>query len=82
MDIKKSAILSRPQVEEAVAAKLKVMADSIFPEMFQVTPDIPSLHNDGQMPILDLKVWVNNDNMILHTFYAKPVSYNGLIRAD
>lgn len=50
--------------------------------MFRVVADLPSRYEDNKMPILDLKVWVNSNNMIMHEFYMKPVAYKGLIRSN
>ena len=36
----------------------------------QLELDVPSLHDDGKLPILDLKVWIE-DNQIRHIFYKK-----------
>ena len=37
-------------------------------ESTQLEYDCPSLHADNKMPILDLKVWVNEQNTIMHEF--------------
>ena len=39
----------------------------------QMTYDVPENHSDGKMPVLDLKIWVEN-NKIYYTFYKKDVS--------
>ena len=40
----------------------------------QLEFDCPSLHEDGKMPIFDLKCWTNRAaNRILHEFYNKDV---------
>ena len=44
-----------------------------FHESTQLEYDCPSLHDDEKMPILDLKVWVNESNTITHEFTAKKV---------
>ena len=46
--------------------------------------DVPSNHKDGKMPILDLKVWLEEDmsnrrHLIMHEFYAKEVSSKSVI---
>ena len=43
-------------------------------ESTQLEYDCPPMHDDGKMPILDLKVWVNEKNVVKHEFYAKDVS--------
>ena len=43
----------------------------------QFTTDIPSNHEDGKMPVLDIKVWVevmDGQPKLLHTFYKKTVA--------
>ena len=49
----------------------------------QLEIDVPSNHNDGKMPILDLKVWLEEDVsnrkcQIMHEFYAHG-QLNGLL---
>ena len=39
----------------------------------QLGLDVPLLHFDGKLPILDLKVWVE-DNQIRHIFYRREVA--------
>ena len=39
----------------------------------QLTFDAPSLHPDGKMPVLDMKIWVE-ENRIKYTFYNKEVA--------
>ena len=36
--------------------------------------DYPSNHADGKMPLLDLKIWVNERNKIVHEFYSKSMA--------
>ena len=51
-------------------------------ESTQLEYDCPSMHDDGKMPILDLKVWVNETNVIKHEFYAKDVSSKSVIHRN
>ena len=39
----------------------------------QRTFDVPDNHSDGKMPVLDLKIWIKN-NQVMYTFYKKEVS--------
>ena len=39
----------------------------------QMTFDVPDNHSDGKMPVLDLKIWIKN-NQVMYTFYKKEVS--------
>ena len=41
--------------------------------MIQLTIDAPSKHEDGKMPVLDLKVWLSSDKEIEYIFYEKPM---------
>ena len=50
--------------------------------MFSLTVDNMNNHPDGEIPIVDLKVWIDGDNHIHHEFYAKPMSYKGLVWAS
>ena len=45
-------------------------------EDINVTFDVPSLNDDGRVPILDLKVQVNKDGNVEHVFYRKPMASN------
>ena len=48
------------------------MASSIN-EMIQMTGDCPSLNNDGRMPLLNTKVWVE-EGLLLYENYRKPMA--------
>ena len=48
------------------------MASSIHP-MIQLTGDCPSKNSDGKMPLLNTKVWVEED-LSLYENYRKPVA--------
>ena len=39
----------------------------------QVTLDLPEMNSDGRLPVLDLKIWIQ-DNQVVHSFYKKKVS--------
>ena len=49
---------------------LNEIADSIHP-MIKFTSDVPSNHQDGLLPVLDLKVKLTKENMIHYEFYEK-----------
>ena len=66
------------------------MADSIHP-MIQLEEDYPSQHLDGKIPILDLKVWVREEEHqedrerkveLFYHYYRKPMSNWLLIPAN
>ena len=58
-----------PEVERTMNI-LKDIANTIF-DCVQLTVDCTSSHQDGKVPILDLKVYTK-DNQIYHEFYEKP----------
>ena len=47
------------------------IADTIDVNL-QFEYDCPSKNQGGKVPILDLQVWVDNNNRVRHTFYKKP----------
>ena len=53
---------------------LKDIANSIQ-EKIQFTYDVPSNHDDGRMPVLDLKVSIDDKGKVKHKFYKKPMSH-------
>ena len=81
----------RIYIEEAMAVQdiltpddertMKIIRDvgNSIHESTQLEYDCPSLHADNKMPILDLKVWVNEQNTIMHEFYAKDVSSKAVV---
>ena len=48
--------------------------------------DYPSNYEDGKMPLLDLKVWIqegdDGSSRIIHEFYSKDVSSKSVINAN
>ena len=62
--------------------ELRKMADSIHP-MIQIEEDYSSKHPDDKIPILDLKVWVKEEQeqegreakvKLYYQYYRKPMS--------
>ena len=49
---------------------LRGIANTIY-DCVQFTVDCPSIHQEGKVPILYLKVYTK-DNQIFHEFYKKP----------
>jgi hypothetical protein len=64
---------SQCQIDERSMREMKKMANSICP-IIQMEEDYPSKNADKKLPILDLKVWVNDENIILYEFYRKSMS--------
>ena len=59
---------------------LRILCDignTIDPSI-QLEFDAPSMHQDGKLPILDIKVWVE-EGRIRHSFYRKEVASNRVI---
>ena len=48
-------------------------------EMIQFTVDFPENYKEKKMPILDLKVWMNDMKEIEYLFYEKPMRSNLVI---
>ena len=61
-----------PQDQKTMVV-LAAVANSIDRNI-QFTWDVPSLNDDGKLPILDVKVWVDQ-GAVRHTFYKKQCSY-------
>ena len=62
--------------DKVVGKLLRDIANSISP-MLQFEEDVASNYQDGRLPILDLKVWLEHDSnssMIRHSFYKKPMA--------
>ena len=55
--------------------EIKKIANTIV-QMIQVEEDCPSLHEDNKLPILDLKVWIEEKekHMIMYEYYRKPIA--------
>ena len=58
--------------------EMRKMANTICP-IIQMEEDFPSRNKDQKLPILDLKVWVRDDNVIMHEFYRKSMACRTLI---
>ena len=59
--------------DERTSAFLTNVANSIHPSI-TVKADYPSKNLDGKMPLLDLKLWVSEEEEVKFGFYAKSVS--------
>ena len=65
------------------------VGNSIHPSI-QLEVDYPSQHGDGKLPVLDLKMWVEENEknreqrgyqVVMHEFYAKEVSSKSVVNA-
>ena len=41
-------------------------------DFIQLTYDTPGINSNGQLPVFNLEVWIE-DNQVLHSFYRKSV---------
>ena len=75
-----------PDSDERWMNEVKHIGNMIHPST-TIKVDYPSNHNDNRMPILDLKVWIQNRNdgssrsIVLHEFYRKEVSSKAVSHA-
>ena len=63
--------------DERTLAELVKIGNTIDPDI-QLEYEVPSMHEGGKMPILDLQVWVE-DNTLRHMFYKKDIATRYLI---
>ena len=59
--------------DERLARILLDIANDVIP-CIKMEADWPSRNRDGRLPILDMKVWMDNEGVILYTHYEKPMS--------
>ena len=52
---------------------IQIIANNIDPTI-KVTFDVPSNHDDGRVPILDVKIRIDEKGRAEHIFYKKPVA--------
>ena len=46
----------------------------------QLETDYPMNYEDKKVPILDVKVWIDEDGNVLHEYFAKPISSKAVIQ--
>ena len=66
--------------DERTMKLLAEVANTIF-KCVQFTVDFPSKHEDGMVPVLDLKVVVR-ENRLVHEFYEKPCAAKMIIPSN
>ena len=74
---------SEMKSDEEMMILLKMIANSVT-KMIKGEEDFPSRHQDGQLPMLDLKIHVDRtdrDEPIKFRFYQKPVANKSLVSA-
>ena len=64
--------LTRSQ-DERTAEFLSEVANSIH-QSIVVKSDFPSKNSDLKMPLLDLKIWIDKEEMIRFSFFSKEMS--------
>ena len=81
----------RVSSDERTMALVKQVGNDIHPSI-QLEVDYPSKHQDGKLPVLDLKVWVESRgkkterqvgkvSVIMYAFHSKCVAYKAVINA-
>ena len=75
-----SPIIYDDETDEELAAKLQAIADTVMPGI-KVEEDLPGRHPDKCLPILDMKVWLDENGHLYHKHYQKPMASNLVISA-
>jgi hypothetical protein len=66
--------------EARLARVLNQIADDVLPEIKMVA-DFPSNNDDNKMAVLDMKVWINEEGIIMHEHFEKPMSSKKIMHA-
>ena len=66
--------------DERLARVLLDIANDIL-QCIQMEADWPSKNADNRLPILDMKVWVDNEGTILYSHYEKPMSNKAVLNS-
>ena len=68
--------------EARLARVLKEIANDVIPEI-KMVEDYPSKNDDDKMPVLDMKIWMTEDeSLIMHEHYEKPMSSKKVMHAE
>ena len=62
-------------------ALIREVADSVHP-MLKFEEDFPSNHEDGRIPILDLKCWMDDNKKVWYEHYEKPVATTKVLHSQ
>jgi hypothetical protein len=65
--------------EERTTRVLKEIADSVQPGNIIMETDHPSRNQDGKLPILDMKVWLDTNSFAVYQHYQKPMANRQII---
>ena len=64
--------------DERMARVLTEIANGVM-ECIKMEADMPSKNQDGKLPILDMKVWTNEDGDVVFQHYEKPMSSKAVL---
>ena len=67
--------------DKTVMERIKSIGNEIH-QSIQLEDDYPSKYSDRKVPILDVKVWIDDSNRVLHEYYSKPVSSKFVVHND
>ena len=67
--------------EARLARVLKDIANDVIPDIIMVE-DYPSRNENGKMPVLDMSVWMSEENYIMHEHYEKPMSCKKVMHSE
>ena len=67
--------------EARLARVLKDIANDVIPDIIMVE-DYPSRNENGKMPVLDIGVWMSEENYIMYEHYEKPMSCKKVMHAE
>ena len=68
--------------DQRLAEVLKEIANEVMPGVVVMEEDVPSRKHDGKLAILDMKVWMGEDDYILHQHYEKDVASKKVLNAS
>ena len=67
--------------DERTAHLYGQVANTVMPKSIAMTVDYPSAHGSKRIPILDMEVWMSDDQVITFNHYAKPMASKDVIMA-
>ena len=67
--------------EKEIMERIKSIGDKIHGSI-QLEADYPDKYEDKKVPILDLKVWVDKNNKVVHEYYSKPVASKAVVNSE
>ena len=75
-EVERKMIIEQDRIEEdkgeskdkLTMNEMRKMANTICP-IIQIEEDFPSKNRDNKLPLVDLKVWIRDDNVIMQEVY-------------